>query len=122
MNLNEINEDLKAKDPLEVVKWAIDQSEGRVICSTNFRPQEAVILHMVTQVMPDIPVLWADGGYALPETYRFAERLIKKLNLNMKIYNPLLTSARREALYGAVPGIDDQEAHDVGNVGRDECG
>ena len=113
MNLEEVNKELKDKDPLDVVRWAVDASEGKVICSTNFRPHEAVILHMVTQVKPDMPILWADGGYALPETYRFAEKLIKKLNLNMKIYNPLLTSARREALYGPVPSIDNEQAHDL---------
>ena len=111
LDIDAINEELRGKDPLDIVRWAVDYSDS-VICSTNFRPQEAVILHMVTQVKPDIPILWADGGHATPETYRFAEKLISDMNLNMRIYNPLMTIARREALYGPVPSIDDEEAHD----------
>jgi phosphoadenosine phosphosulfate reductase len=35
-----------------------------------------------------------------PETYRFAEELIRRFRLNLKIYNPAITAARQEALYG----------------------
>ncbi|MCJ8330648.1 MAG: phosphoadenosine phosphosulfate reductase family protein [Lentisphaeria bacterium] len=113
LDIAKVNADLNTKDPLDVVRWAVEYGGDDVICSTNFRPQEAVILHMVTQVKPDIPILWADGGYALPETYRFAEKLITEMNLNMRIFNPLLTSARREAIHGPVPGIEDEAAHDL---------
>ncbi|MBI3876670.1 MAG: NADPH-dependent assimilatory sulfite reductase hemoprotein subunit, partial [Verrucomicrobia bacterium] len=56
--LNKLWKDM-VKDP-DIVKWAIAQANGRAIVSTNFRPYEAVILHLVTQVQPDIPVLWVD--------------------------------------------------------------
>ncbi|MST00375.1 MAG: phosphoadenylylsulfate reductase, partial [Pedosphaera sp.] len=51
------NADLRTQSPLDIVRWAIAQAGGRAIVSTNFRPYEAVILHLVTQVQPDIPVL-----------------------------------------------------------------
>ena len=51
------NAELRHKTPLEIVRWAIGQSDGRAIVSTNFRPYEAVLLHLCTQVQPDIPVL-----------------------------------------------------------------
>ena len=113
IDYQEINEKLNAMTPAEVVAWAVEYSGGEVICSTNFRPQEAVILHMSTSVMPEMPILWADGGNAYKETYVFAEKLMSEMQLNMKIYNPLLTAARREALFGPVPSIDDQDAHDI---------
>ena len=46
---------LREPSPLEIVRWAIAQAGGRAIVSTNFRPYEAVILHLVTQAQPDIP-------------------------------------------------------------------
>jgi phosphoadenosine phosphosulfate reductase len=85
--------------PLETTRWAIAQ--GKAIVSTNFRPYEAVILHLATQVQPDIPVLWVDHGFNRPATYRFADRLTKLLNLNLKIYHPRLSAAHWEALHGA---------------------
>ena len=44
------NAELRDQSPLEVVRWAIAQAGGRAIVSTNFRPYEAVVLHLATQV------------------------------------------------------------------------
>ena len=60
------NGELHNQSPLEVTRWAIGQAKGRAIVSTNFRPYEAIILHLATRVQPDIPVLWADHGYNRP--------------------------------------------------------
>jgi phosphoadenosine phosphosulfate reductase len=68
--------------PADVVKWAISQSEGKAIVTTNFRPYEAIILHLATQAQADIPVLWVDHGSNLPETYVFAEQCREQLGLN----------------------------------------
>ena len=84
--------------PLEITHWAIAQ--GRAIVSTNFRPYEAVILHLATQVQPDIPVLWVDHGFNRPATYHFADLLTKRLNLNLKPYLPRLSVAHWEARHG----------------------
>ena len=97
------NEILRDKSPLEVVKWAIEQSHGRAIVSTNFRPYEAVILHLATQVQSDIPVLWVDHGYNRASTYTHAEQLKSLLKLNIKAYLPWLTAAHYEAMHGGVP-------------------
>jgi len=51
------NADLRDKPALDIVKWAIAQANGRAIVSTMVRPYEAVSLHRVTQVQPDISVL-----------------------------------------------------------------
>ena len=76
------NKQLRDKSPVEVVEWAIGQANGRAILSTNFRPYEAVILHLTTQVQPDIRVLWVDHGYNREATYKHGEELEKLLNLN----------------------------------------
>lgn len=103
------NAALRDKSPLEIVKWAIAQSDGRAVVSTNFRPYEAVILHLCTQVQPDIPVLWVDHGYNRPATYIHAEHLRLLLRLNIKAYLPRMTAAHRDAIHGPIPGPDDEE-------------
>jgi phosphoadenosine phosphosulfate reductase len=104
----EYNAALRNKSALEIVRWAIAQANGRAVVSTNFRPYEAVIVHLCVQVQPDIPVLWVDHGYNRPATYRFAEQLRDCLNLNLKTYLPKLTAAHRDAIYGPIPSIDDE--------------
>ncbi len=108
--LEQINRDF-ANQPQELIKWAFTQGE-RPICTTNFRPFEAVILHMVTQVRPDTPIVWMDSGYNTPATYQFADALIQRLNLNIVSFLPKRTRAHREAIEGAMPGIDDPR-HDA---------
>jgi len=97
------NAELHSQPPLEIIRWAIAQANGRAIVSTNFRPYEAVLLHLVTRVQPDIPVLWVDHGYNRPATYLHAEQLKKMLNLNLKPFLPRYTAAHYDAVFGGVP-------------------
>jgi len=53
------NLELRHQPALEIVKWAVARANGRAIVSTNFRPYEAVLLHLCVQVRPDMPVLWS---------------------------------------------------------------
>lgn len=106
----EWNTDLRHKTPQEIVRWAIEQAGGRAIVSTNFRPYEAVLLHLCTQVQPDIPVLWVDHGYNRAATYRHAEQLKRLLKLNLQAYTPRVTTAGYGALYGPVPTPEDETA------------
>jgi phosphoadenosine phosphosulfate reductase len=102
------NAELRNKSPLEIVRWAVARANGGAIVSTNFRPYEAVVLHLATQVQPDIPVLWVDHGYNRAATYQHAEELKKLLKLNLKAYLPKMTVAHRESIYGPVPAADDE--------------
>lgn len=106
IDLTAANAQLDSKSPLEIIRWAIENSENPLV-TTNFRPYEAVILHMATQVKPDIKVLWVDSGYNTSATYRFAEKVIQDLNLNIVTYIPEMTSARRNVLMKGIPDIDD---------------
>lgn len=58
------------------------------------------MLHLMTRVVPDIPIVFVDTGYLFPETYRFARDLEQRLNLNLKKYHPLQSAGEQEALYG----------------------
>jgi len=97
------NATLADKSALDVVSWAVAQAAGRALISTNFRPYEAVLLHLATQVQPDIPVLWVDHGYNRPATYRHAEALRAQLRLNIRPYVPRMTAAHYDALHGGAP-------------------
>jgi phosphoadenosine phosphosulfate reductase len=84
----------------ERVKWAVDTFGDGLVMTTSFGIQAAVMLHLVTQIAPNIPVVFIDTGYLFPETYRFARDLTDRLKLNIKKYVPAMTAAEQEALYG----------------------
>jgi phosphoadenosine phosphosulfate reductase len=101
--INKANIGLRSLPALDIVKWAVAEAKGRAIVSTNFRPYEAVVLHLCVQVQPDIPVLWVDHGYNRPATYKHAETLKSLLKLNLRPYLPRLTAAHYDAVHGGLP-------------------
>lgn len=105
LNLEEINKKLQDKSPTEIISWAISFAKNPVI-TTNFRPYEVAILKAVTEVQKDIKVIWCDTGYNTLQTYKHAEEIIKKLNLNIHLYTPKQTVAHRNVVLG-VPSIED---------------
>jgi phosphoadenosine phosphosulfate reductase len=105
LNLEQINKELEDKSPAEIIAWAISFAIKPVI-TTNFRPYEVAILKAVTDVQKDIKVIWCDTGYNTLQTYKHAEEIIKKLNLNIQLYVPKQTVAHRNVVLG-VPSIED---------------
>lgn len=101
-----LNDSFLNASPQEILAWALEQ--GPAVVTTNFRPYEAVILHWVTALQPEVPVLWVDHGTNLPETYRFAEACRTRLGLNLKPYLPRMTSAHWLALNGGQVPMPDE--------------
>jgi len=110
MDLIKINNELKDKNPTDIIKWALSLSENAIV-STNFRPYESVILHAVSSLQKDVKVIWCDTGYNTLETYKHAEELIKELDLNIKLYVPKQTVAHRNVFLG-IPTTED-DAHKI---------
>ena len=105
LDLKGINAQLREQSPLEIVQWAVGLNK-KTIVTTNFRPLEAVILHMAKIADPEMDVLWIDSGYNTKATYIFAEKAIKDMALNTHVFNPLMTAARRDSIMNGVPGVD----------------
>jgi phosphoadenosine phosphosulfate reductase len=113
LDLEAVNQQLADTEGIDIVKWGFKTFGDRLILSTSFGIQAAVMLHLVTQVVPDIPVVWVDTGYLPAETYRFAEELTEKLQLNLKIYQSPLSPARMEAIHGKLWEKNDIEAFNL---------
>ena len=103
--ISELNKRFKEFEPQDIIQWSLRYAKVPVL-TTNFRPYEVAILHAVTQVDIDIPVVWCDTGYNTPNTYKHAEDLISRLGLNIKLYVPKQSAAHRDATMG-IPDIED---------------
>jgi len=113
LDLENINIELKRKSPVEIVQWVINNAKRPVI-TTNFRPYEAAILHVVTSVLPNIKVIWCDTGYNTVNTYKHSDALIEQLNLNIQLYVPKQTSAHRDVVLG-IPDVNDPKHKEFTN-------
>lgn len=98
--LNEANRRLNNLSARERIHWALQNLPGRPVLSSSFGIQGALMLHLVTSEVPDIPVVLIDTGYLFPETYGFIDALHERLSLNLHVYRPGESAAWQEARFG----------------------
>ncbi|PRY76601.1 phosphoadenosine phosphosulfate reductase [Yoonia maritima] len=94
------NEWLEDQTATTRVEWALENLPRDHVVSSSFGIQSAVMLHMMTAQVPDIPVLLFDTGYLFPETYRFIDELTERLGLNLHVYRAEMSPAWQEARFG----------------------
>lgn len=88
---------LRAGERLELL---YDRLGGRLVASTSFGLQAAVMLKLLQEHAPKVPVISIDTGFLFPETYRYAEELMEKFPLDYRIYHPSVSAARMQAIHG----------------------
>jgi len=84
----------------ERIAWAAELFGPSLVLSTSFGAQAAVMLHLATRALPDIPVVFIDTGYLFAETHRFAEALTRRPRINLKGYSAAESPAAMEARLG----------------------
>ncbi|OEE72172.1 phosphoadenylyl-sulfate reductase [Vibrio ordalii] len=100
LHLAPLNAYLETLTAQQRVMWAIENLEGTHALSSSFGIQAALMLHLVSSVKSDIPVVLTDTGYLFPETYQFIDQLTDHLNLNLYIFSATISPSWQEARYG----------------------
>ena len=98
----DLNRWLAAQPATARARWALDNLAGNHALSSSFGAQSAVLLHLMTRLRSDLPVILVDTGHLFPETYRFVDELQERLRLNLHVYSPNLSSAWSQARYGTL--------------------
>jgi phosphoadenosine phosphosulfate reductase len=98
--LDEENRVLGKSTPEELIEWAVGSFGDGLVASTSFGATSSVMLHLIHRVAPRTPIICVDTGYLFAETYRFADELVKRLELDVHFYSARMSAARQEALYG----------------------
>lgn len=112
IDLDLLNERFETESAESVITWAIDTFGNGLVMTSSFGAQAAVMLHLAYSMLPRLPVILIDTGYLFPETYRFIQELTDKLDLNLKVYTPRITTGWLEAIHGQLwnqgrPGLDE---------------
>jgi phosphoadenosine phosphosulfate reductase len=102
--IQDYNTQHRHSSPQEIIRFAIANAD-RPIITTNFGPTSASLLHALTCIKKDVPVLWGDSGYNTPETYLFSQKLQEQLELNLHIFTPQRTKAYLDVRFSA--GLED---------------
>jgi phosphoadenosine phosphosulfate reductase len=73
----------------DLVAHVVKDYPGRVALLSSFGAESAVLLHMVADVAPDLPVLFLDTGKLFDETIAYRDQLVKTLGLrNLQVVSP----------------------------------
>jgi len=89
----------KAEEARSAIVEALRQSSSACVTCT-FQAEDMVVLRLVQEVMPDVPVLFLDTGYHFPELYTYRDEMAAKYNLNLVNVMPARTVAEQEAEFG----------------------
>lgn len=110
-DLNEANRTLAKASPQDILTKALHAAKNPII-STSFSAYSAVLLHMVETIRPGTPVVWCDTGFNTAATYRFVDQLVKRLNINLKVYHPDVSATHLRVRYDGIPEAGTPE-HDL---------
>jgi phosphoadenosine phosphosulfate reductase len=91
--------DTRAHDATEFLRTRLGRA--RNICVTSsFQAEDMVVLHMVRQIEPRVPVIFLETGYHFPETIEYRDRMAADWDLNLLNVEAELTVAQQESQFG----------------------
>jgi phosphoadenosine phosphosulfate reductase len=94
-------ESLETGGAIDVVESVLaSHAEARVCLTCSFQAEDIIVLDLLRQRLPNIPVLFLETGYHFPETYEFRDKLAKEWQLNLVNVVPRKTVAQQEAEFG----------------------
>jgi phosphoadenosine phosphosulfate reductase len=82
------------------------EHSGRACITCSFQAEDMVVLHMLRERVPDVPVLFLDTGYHFQETYTYRDRVSAAWKLNLVNLVPHLTAAEQENAFGILHRTD----------------
>ena len=76
------------------------QNGGASCLTCSFQAEDMVVLHLVREHIPDIPVLFLETGYHFAEVYAYRDEMTARYGLNLVNVMPKQTVAEQEAQFG----------------------
>lgn len=68
----------------EILRWALEAAGiERIAIASAFQSEGTVVMHLATQIRPDVPIVFLETGYQFAETLAFKEQLTERLALNV---------------------------------------
>ncbi|HZN42411.1 MAG TPA: phosphoadenylyl-sulfate reductase [Actinomycetota bacterium] len=97
-----LNLGFEEAQPSDILAWALEKSGLQEIAiASAFQTEGTVVIHMATQIRPDVPILFLETGFQFAETLAFKERLTEQLGLNVRDLVGEYSVDRQEAEFGA---------------------
>jgi phosphoadenosine phosphosulfate reductase len=89
-----------------LVQSELERATGDVCVTNSFQAEDMVVLHMVRQTLPRVPVVFLDTGYHFAEVYAYRDRMAEAWGMNLINLLPELTVPEQEARFGILNQTD----------------
>ena len=101
--LAEVAETLSAATLLDKV---LTKQASRACITCSFQAEDMVVLHILRQHLPEIPVLFLDTGYHFRQVYAYRDRVAAAWNLKLMNVKPAMTVPAQESAFGILHQTD----------------
>ncbi len=102
---NRAGRELESAPAPEIVRWAVQTFGARFAVASSM--QDAVLVHLVSQVEPGVDVLFLDTGYHFAETLGTRDAVAAAYDVKLITVTPRQTVAEQDASYG--PKLHDRD-------------
>jgi len=86
LDLDVLNPLFEKQSAQQIIDWSYRQFGDDLVMTSSFGDQAIVLIHLATQIKPDIKIIFIDTGYLFPETHLFMEQVRQRFNLNVWTY------------------------------------
>ena len=106
-NPNDLLEAYAGLEGRELIRSVARDYQGRIALLSSFGAESAVLLHMVSEVDRNIPIIFLDTLKLFPETLAYRDLLVRELGLkNLRIITPNSDDLQRVDPDGKLYDID----------------
>jgi len=112
LDTQKLNAEFESKNPQEIIAWAIREFSQKIAMTSSFGSESGVLLHMVSEIDSNFPVLFIETGFHFPETIEYKEKLVKLFGLT-NVIDLHADSKRREELIEKHDGIPYEKNPDL---------
>ena len=77
-----------------------------IVVTSSFQAEDVIVLHIVRQHLPNVPVVFLDTGYHFAEVYEYRDRIAADWSLNLINLLPEITVAEQESQFGILNQTD----------------
>ena len=100
LDIPHFNERLGQRPAEEILTWAWETFKPRVVASSSFQTQSVPLLHIISRVCPEMPVIFLDTGFHFLETLAFRDELRARYGLNIVVARPVIGKSQLLGKYG----------------------
>ena len=96
----------RVQEARELVAREIANATGDIVVTNSFQAEDMVLLHMVREILPDVPIVFLDTGYHFAEVYEYRDRMAAEWGMKLINLLPETTVAEQESVFGILNQSD----------------